>query len=163
MGSIGLYKNYDSASIHIIGWVIEFDMTRMPYPLRPNGLPVSPEKLGLPPTRLDVTAVGNMTNHHLLFPGHAYINGGIILATLRDLASMQCPLAADRHNHGRDSLHQLFLPPRPPDEELAFDYIMFAFRRGERLRRGSFGNSELRPLRRGLIKRIQEYRERNTI
>lgn len=126
-------------------------MGSVSYPSR-HGIPVHPQELELLPPRPEPDDPSSYSIHHLLFPAKWYT--GIIFGTLRDLESMQVDLPLRQHNTGKNTLHSIYGPPRKPSVNEAVGYIREAFARGERLRYGSIGDSDLKPFTERLLDQI---------
>lgn len=93
-----------------------------------NGLPVSPDKLWLPESSLNLEKDKNYTIHHGCWTERCF-GKYALYKTLRNLVSQQYRLPSDVH----DYIHKTYSPPKLPTPEHALLEIQRAARCGEKL------------------------------
>lgn len=136
-------------------------MTRE-YPTR-NGIPIDPYEIGLGVEVMGYTE--RVTNHHNAWPARVYERMGgsglLLMELFRDCDGNQKVMWASAHNQGKQSLHALYEPPRPPTIEQAMDFVVGEYEGGRMLKYGTARLPEYKKITPRMMKVVtREYNDR---
>jgi hypothetical protein len=116
-----------------------------------DGVPIPPDKMGLPDSKLDLSSPESFNNHHNYWPKRLF-GRHMLYRTLRSLSSHQYFVPVDVHEY----LHVSYDPPKLPTPTQALLEITRAISAGDKLYDRSNGENTCRDIGEEIIKQVFE-------